>query len=904
MGLATGTRLGPYEIVSSLGAGGMGEVYRARDTRLDRTVAIKVLPTEFAGDAELRARFEREARAIAALDHPHICAVYDVGQHDGVHFLVMQHLEGETLEARLAKVPTGLPLAQALKIGIEVADALDKTHRAGITHRDLKPANIMLTKSGAKLLDFGLAKLRPATPISMSGMTRLATTTPGTASGTILGTVHYMAPEQVEGRDADARSDIWALGAVMYEMATGTRPFEGTSPASIIGAILKDTPPPLSTRQPLAPAALGHVVERCLAKDPDQRWQSAADVGIQLEWIKNTPVASAASGPVRHHRSRLIWSAAIGTATLLAVAAVALMTRASPGIAADPVVSTVARVTHEAGFSEWPTWAPDGSLFAFTANRDGNFELYVGRFEDGQDFVNVTSHEADDVQPAFSPDGKSIAFVSTRSSDSGLIKVGTFIGFDTRTFGGDVWVTPSLGGQARRLAVGGNFPVWHPNGRSVVFVAGRENQRAIMTVSVDGGAPTAVLPSSESTWEIIRLGFSPDARWITFETQDRQILAMPAAGGRPTTLLEGSSHVWDRTARRVYYVNQQSTGGTRIEAAEIRAGTDLPVVERRWVAGVSTGTLRDLALAPDGTRLLATDADESLNLTRIRLTPDGGDVAGSEESLSTGHLRDRYPAVSPDGERIVVGTNRIGDNDLWIVAPASGHWTRVEMPNVPEERIVVACWAPNGRDLGVKRFFRNGTAALWRVTVDGSTAEPLVQPAPTIGGSFSCAFSPDGQHLLHSRVVEGWSQMFVLDLTTRRDRALTHSRSHKYEGTWSPDGRWIVFSANTDGTVHVWRLPAAGGPEEQLTSGAERYMHMFYSPDGRWLYVQPSHRNIYRMPADGGPLRPVTRFPESGLFVEEPTIAPNGQYLAYNRGGGGSSLWMLTFTTASSDAGP
>jgi hypothetical protein len=394
-------------------------------------------------------------------------------------------------------------------------------------------------------------------------------TSPLTGHGTILGTLPYMAPEQVEGHDADPRSDIWALGVLLYEMAAGLRPFEGDTPASIIGSILKDVPPPPSTHQPLAPAALDHLVTRCLAQDPDGRWQSAADVGIQLERIKMTPVGPPASEPARQHRSRLIWSGTIGAAILIAIAAIGWMTRASSTIVADPVVATVARVTHEAGFSEWPTWSPDGSLFAFTSNRDGNFDLFVGRAEGGREVVNVTSNGADDVQPSFSPDAKSIAFVSTRSSQTGLIKIGTFIGFDTRTYGGDVWVTPALGGQARRLAEGGNLPVWIPNGRSVVYVAGPEDQRAIMAVSIDGGAvPAAVLPSSESTWEIIRLGFSPDARWITFETQDRQILAMPAGGGRPTTLVEGSSHVWDRSARRIFYVNQQSTGGTRIEAAE------------------------------------------------------------------------------------------------------------------------------------------------------------------------------------------------------------------------------------------------------------------------------------------------------------------------------------------------
>jgi eukaryotic-like serine/threonine-protein kinase len=274
LALAAGIRLGPYEVTAQIGVGGMGEVYKARDTRLDRTVAIKVLPSEVAGDPNVRSRFEREARAVAALDHPHICGIYDVGSVDGTHCLVMPHLDGQTLAARLEK--GSLPLDQALKIAVEIADALDKAHRLGITHRDLKPAKIMLTKAGAKLLDFGLAKLKAsAGPISMSGMTRLATSAPGTAHGTILGTVQYMAPEQVEGKEADARSDIWALGAVLYEMVTGARPFSGDTPGSIIGAILKDDPPRLSARQPLIPIILDRLVGRCLQKEADARWESA-----------------------------------------------------------------------------------------------------------------------------------------------------------------------------------------------------------------------------------------------------------------------------------------------------------------------------------------------------------------------------------------------------------------------------------------------------------------------------------------------------------------------------------------------------------------------------------------------------------------------------------------------------
>jgi len=266
MTLGRGTRLGPYEILSAIGAGGMGEVYRARDTRLDRTVAIKVLPHHVSGDPALHERFEREARTVAALNHPHICTLHDVGRQDGTDFIVLEYLDGETLAARLAKSP--LPLDQVLAIAIQIADALNRAHRAGVIHRDLKPGNIMLTKSGAKLLDFGLAKVTQAV-VAASGLSIAPTgITPVTMQGTILGTLQYMAPEQIEGQEADARTDLFAFGCVLYEMVAGTPAFHGNTQASLIGAILKDTPPPMATVQPLAPPALERVVMACLAQEP------------------------------------------------------------------------------------------------------------------------------------------------------------------------------------------------------------------------------------------------------------------------------------------------------------------------------------------------------------------------------------------------------------------------------------------------------------------------------------------------------------------------------------------------------------------------------------------------------------------------------------------------------------
>ena len=283
MAILPGRRLGPYEILSAIGAGGMGEVYKARDTRLDRIVAIKVLPTHLADRSELRERFEREAKTIASLNHPHICVLYDIGHQEGTDYLVMEYLEGETLAQRLQK--GSLPLEQVLQYAIEIADALDKAHRKGVTHRDLKPGNIMLTKSGTKLLDFGLAKLKqevaPAIPDSQLPTMKSAVT----GEGTILGTLQYMAPEQVESKEVDARTDIFSFGAVVYEMATGRKAFEGKTSASVMAKILETEPPSMASLQPMTPPALDRVVKKCLAKEPENRWQTPKDLCDELKWI-------------------------------------------------------------------------------------------------------------------------------------------------------------------------------------------------------------------------------------------------------------------------------------------------------------------------------------------------------------------------------------------------------------------------------------------------------------------------------------------------------------------------------------------------------------------------------------------------------------------------------------------
>ena len=423
MSLGPGTRLGPYEILSAIGAGGMGEVYKARDTRLDRTVAIKVLPEHVAADPDLKQRFEREAKTISSLNHPHICTLYDVGNQDGIDFLVMEYLEGETLEQRLKRRAgpkgPGLQMDQALQIAIQIADALAAAHRAGIIHRDLKPGNIMLTISGAKLLDFGLAKLHP-TPAT-AGISIAATVSrPLTGQGTLLGTLHYMAPEQVEGKDADSRSDIFAFGAVMYEMATGKRAFDGKSAASVIAAILEREPPAMSTLQPLTPPPLDHVVSQCLEKDPARRWETAGDVMRQLKWIAVAPGAGAAvTTTARHGSERVAWA-------LLAVAVLGLIAFAVPTtryvmrtVPAAAPLRLSAELGVEVSLDNNPGAAaalsPDGAVLAFVAQQTagGRLKLYVRRLEQLQAAPLAGTDGA--TSPFFSPDGQWIAFSPTAS---------------------------------------------------------------------------------------------------------------------------------------------------------------------------------------------------------------------------------------------------------------------------------------------------------------------------------------------------------------------------------------------------------------------------------------------------------------------------------------------------------
>jgi serine/threonine protein kinase len=894
MTLATGTRLGPFEILSPLGAGGMGEVYRARDSKLGREVAIKTLPEEFTRDAERLARFEREAKVLASLNHPNIAAIYGLEDSGATRVLVLELVPGETISEKLAAGP--MPAEEALAICRQIAEALEAAHEKGIIHRDLKPANVKVTPAGkVKVLDFGLAKAFGAEPAPGRDISHSPTVTSGgTKQGVILGTAAYMSPEQARGKPVDRRTDIWSFGCVLYEMLAGRKAFEGETVSDVMVSVLTREPDWKSLPEGLPPR-VRDLLRRCLQKDPKRRLHDVADARLEIEDSASEPAAE--TRPARSDQAprRGRWIALAATALVSAVLAGVLasrLPRRAPA-ALSPQVTRLARITHPTSRTEWPSWSPDGSLLAYASDRSGNFEIYVRRGETGQD-VNVTNDPAQDIQPAFSPDGNSIAFISTRASRTGLIKIGGALARNARTYGGDLWVAPALGGAARRLASDANSPFWRPDGNGILYASGAENRRTILEVSPNGGAPRAVLSGEKATFEIVRVACSPDGRWVSFETQLEGIFLMPAAGGEPRNLLTGFSHAWDGSSRRLDFVSLDPQGGSRVQFAEIDPAKGA-VRGAPATISLMTAALWDLAVSRDGLQIAVAEEAASRNLTRLPLAPGGATPAGPEEALSTGRVTDAFPSVSPDGRRVAYTSDVLGHTEIWILDIESGRRERLQLPG--EDLVQIGpVWMPDGQRVLLSRLLPGSVGSNWIVAVDGSGAEEILSRVEREGLSGTLSAAPDGKRILYTRAVKGFQQVFVLDLSSRQSVQLTDSPETKFDMVWSPDGRWIAVAANKGGVTQLFRMPASGGPMQQLTTGYERMRHPFYSSDGRWIYIQPSHRNIYRVPADGGRLEQVTRFPEAGLFLEEPAISPDGRYLYYCRSNGGSSLWLMTLS--------
>ncbi len=786
--LAAGTRLGPYEVVAPLGAGGMGQVYRARDTRLGRLVAVKLLAGRHAEDAAMRERFEREARAISALSHPGICTLFDVGEHEGAHYLVMEYLEGETLADRLARGP--LPLDQALTLGREIAAALAAAHRRGIVHRDLKPGNVMLTRAGAKLLDFGLAKLHAASHGLLDPSFRETVSAPLTEQGVILGTLQYMPPEQLDGREADARSDIFALGCVLYEVVTGRKAFLARGQASVIGAILHEQPPPIATLQPLAPPALDRIVGACLAKDPEDRWQSAADVARELGWVADRSVPEVVSAPAAPRRKRS-WARFAGAVAAVAVliGALGVLLPRRPSV---PEASMRFAIMPPSGQSALPTVA---------LSPDARRVLFLLQGEEGKRSIWVRSLDSLTMRRLpgtaggrgmfWSPDGHMVAFFS----EGRLKRMG------------------SDGGPVETICESGaGFSgAWSPQG-TILFT--REFGDPIVAVPATGGTPEPVTALDTARGDVAHFhpAFLPDGRHFVFvarniDPEKTAIVLASLDSKNVRRLFRADSAAIFADPGYLLFARDNALFAWRFDPRGLElVGEPVPALEQ-----VRYGTEDNfLAASAAGSRLVYLTWYERRRLVWVdrkgREVGTLGDVGGYEDVR-----------VSPDGSKVAVtmrDPSRGENQDVWVIDALRGTASRITAERTDE---FDPAWFPNGGRL-VYVSDHLGFYDLYERPAEGGAETPLVR---TKQDKILPTVSPDGRYLLMS-VSEGPGYARVLAPLSGSSGSLRLSGDTRFSEEhpeMSPDGRWTAFDSSESGQSEVYVQPLSGGAKRQVSIG-------------------------------------------------------------------------------------
>ena len=813
-----GTTLSHYKVLEKIGSGGMGDVYVAEDTELGRKVALKVLPAEMAASEDRRARFKREARAIAALNHPNIVTVYSVEEADGVHFMTMELVRGKTLSELQPR--NGFALSKFLEISIPLADAVTAAHQEGITHRDLKPDNVMQGDDGrVKVLDFGLAK--PKAGFSLDANDSGLPTRHKTEEGSILGTVNYMSPEQAEGKSVDERSDIFSLGILFYEMLTGQRPFDGDTPASTLSAIIKDTPQSASDLKPSIPRDLAKLLRRCLAKDPERRFQTCKDVRNELEDLKealSTGELQASDRAVSTRaRSSPVWILA-GAVALVVLGALLGALLWSPGrspVGNVPRLTNPVQVTSVIGVENLPTWSPEGGRIAYMSNQSGNWDIWVSQVSGGP-AVNLTEDfEGRDGEPSWSPDGSQIAFRSERD-------------------GGGCFIMSALGGTPRRVVsqpnTGSGGPTWSSDGSKLACPHNDEQGLFvdILTLTTQNVERLAL----QGQYLPMGLSWSPDGRLFAYidalnATAETTRLWIVSLSGESIPITEGTSEVlsprWSSDGKSLFYVSNR--GGTRDLWMQELNDDATPQGDPE---AITTGLgIRSASFLADGTRIAYSKGGRFANVWRVPIFPDRAATWSDAEQLTFDQAFIQFLDISRDGRRLVVNSNRSGFLDLWTLAAEGGEMRPVTNDVSPDWW---PAWSPDGEEIA---FYSNraGNRDIFVIPRGGG---PVRQLTTHTGGDFTPTWSPDGERIVYGSRRDGNNDIWVMSATGDDQKPLIDYAGSDMWPAWSPDGRWIVFFSDRDGAAHIWLVAATGGDPERLTEQEGNFLR--WAQDGKTVY--------------------------------------------------------------------